>query len=107
MILPLPLFRLLQQLFVHGDYQRRGIGKALIEHGLNMIARSESSRASQGQETSTEGYKIGLTSSPQGQELYKRYGFRDVYWFNPKFDDVNEQGEWIKKDVRWPLMIKE
>ncbi|KAK9893672.1 hypothetical protein P389DRAFT_174479 [Cystobasidium minutum MCA 4210] len=98
---------LLQQLFVRDNYQRRGVGTALIEYGLKMIEEAENSQASEGQSTQTQGYKIGLTSSPQGQKLYNRYGFMDVYWFNPKFDDVDEQGEWIKRDVRWPLMIKE
>lgn len=93
----------LQQLFVHHDYQRRGVGTALIEHGLQMIEQSESRNTG---DTERPEYLIGLTGSPQGKALYERYGFKDVYWFNPKFEDVNEQGEWFKKDVKWPLMIK-
>lgn len=83
------------------------MGTALIEHGLAVIQDLESARAGERQDGQWPGYIIGLTSSPQGQELYKRYGFRDVYWFNPKFDDVDGEGQWVKKDVRWPLMMKE
>lgn len=49
---------------------------------------------------------VGLTSSPQGQVLYRRYGFEDVYWFRPKLQDLNEKGELVEKEVSWPLMIK-
>lgn len=99
------LSRLLQQLFIREDWQRRGIGKTLIEDGLSMIEQLESSRASD--HSSSKTYKVGLTSSPQGKALYERYGFKDVYWFNPIFDDIDEQGKEIVRDVRWPLMIKQ
>lgn len=49
---------------------------------------------------------IGLTSSPQGQALYRRYGFTDEYWFRPKLQDLNDKGELVDKEVSWPLMIK-
>lgn len=91
---------------MHPDYQRRGVGTALIEHGLKMIENSENRETSDTEVLHTTKHLIGLTSSPQGQALYKRYGFEDVYWFNPKFDDVNEKGEWISRDVRWPLMVR-
>ena len=84
-------------LFILPEYQRQGVGTALIQHGLAMI---------EDEGASTPNLIIGLTSSPQGQALYRRYGFEDVYWFRPKLQDLNEQGQLVDKEVSWPLMLK-
>jgi GNAT superfamily N-acetyltransferase len=95
--------RLLQQLFVLPSCQKRRVGTRLIEDGLRMIESTEQAKQVQ---DSFGKHKIGLTSSPQGQVLYERYGFKSVYWFNPHFRDKNEQGGWIERSARWPLMLK-
>lgn len=84
-------------LFIHPNHQRQGVGTALIEDGLAMI---DATRASYPKTI------VGLTSSPQGQALYRRYGFIDEYWFKPKLQDYNEQGDLVEQEVTWPLMVK-
>jgi GNAT superfamily N-acetyltransferase len=84
-------------LFIDPDHQRQGVGTALIKHGLVAIEETRST---------SPGLIVGLTSSPQGQVLYRRYGFEDVYWFRPKLQDLNEEGELVARGVSWPLMIK-
>lgn len=98
--------RFLQQLFVSDRYQRRGVGTRLLENGLELIKQVDLEKRSE-DTSDTLDYDIALTSSPQGKLLYERHGFKDVYWFNPHFDDIDEKGNEIKKDVRWPLMIQQ
>lgn len=100
------LNRFLQQLFILSDQQRRGIGTKLLEHGLELIKEEEASKQEESSTTQSE-YEVALTSSPQGKVLYERYGFKDVYWFNPHFDDIDEQGNTVQKDVKWPLMLRQ
>ena len=54
----------LRNLVVHPDYQRRGIGTSLLREGL------------------TEADRLGLQSvlgaSPEGEDLYKRFGYEAI-----------------------------
>lgn len=88
-----------------GDYQRIGIGTRLLERGLEMIEEVEA-KEQEGGSIASE-YEIALTSSPPGKVLYERYGFKDVYWFNPHFEDIDEKGNTIQRDIEWPLMVRQ
>lgn len=64
----------LRRLFILPEYQRKGIGKALMQWGL---AKADE-----------EGLLGWLVSSPEGYALYRRSGFEDrlVQHFPPHFD---------------------
>ena len=49
---------------VHPDYQRRGVGKLLMEWGLDVADR--------------EGLSCRLQATPQGRGLYSKCGFENV-----------------------------
>ena len=53
-------------LCVHPSYQRRGIGKTLMKHGL--------------QRAREEGVEVWLCASVMGQGLYEKCGFEGVGW---------------------------
>jgi len=94
----------LQNLFVAPAHQRRGVGTALMEHGFDRIEAAISEKDALDADSSRP--VIALTSSPEGQKLYTRYGFEAVYWFRPHVVDLNERGELAEKKVSWPLMVK-
>ena len=79
----------------------------MLEHGLEMILRDASDAAGCQDKTGEDPLLIGLTSSPQGVKLYERYGFRSVYWFSPDVMDLDAEGKLVKKDISWPLMLRE
>ena len=60
-----------QSLTVSPDWQKRGVGAALMEEVL--------SRAKQ------EAVPVGLEASPAGEKLYKKIGFRKLADFDPGF----------------------
>ena len=97
--------RFLSMLFINPAHQRQGVGTAMLEHGLNMILRDEG--LSSGDKEPSRPTTIGLTSSPQGVKLYERYNFQSVYLFRPDVVDLDAEGKLVKRDISWPLMIRE
>ena len=77
----------------------------MLEHGLDMILRDEGQ--SSGDKEPSRPTTIGLTSSPQGVKLYERYNFQSVYLFRPDVVDLDAEGKLVKRDISWPLMIRE
>jgi len=66
-----------QSLTVSPDWQKRGVGAALMEEVLN--------RAKQ------EAVPVGLEASPAGEKLYRKIGFRKLADFDPGFaQEVNK-----------------
>ena len=68
-------------LCVDEKYQRRGIGKRLLEWGAKTADR--------------EGVATGLVSSPAGSGLYKRCGYREAEKI--KYGPIEDWGM-----IRWP-----
>ena len=93
-------------LFIDSAHQRQGVGTAMLEHGLDMILYSDNDASAQDKH-GLDPISVGLTSSPQGVKLYERYGFRSVYTFTPDVVDFDAEGKLVKKDISWPLMIRE
>ncbi|EFR02113.1 hypothetical protein MGYG_05115 [Nannizzia gypsea CBS 118893] len=82
---------LLNLLAVHPDYQRRGIGGALLRHGLEEVKKS--------------GLPAWLESSRDGFPLYKAHGFEiveTVCWRMADYGGTEEDG-----DIKSWAMIKE
>jgi ribosomal protein S18 acetylase RimI-like enzyme len=63
-----------QSLTISPDWQRRGMGAALMEEVL--------SKAKQ------EAVPIGLEASPVGEKLYRKMGFRKLADFDPVFEEI-------------------
>lgn len=72
----------LHELFVHHDWQGRGIGKMLFEKGLEFLTRQGCSR-----------YGLWVGEANQAaQEMYRRYGF----------EPVGSVGVWVRMERREP-----
>merc|ERR1711939_541588 len=62
----------LSNLFTHPDYHRKGVGSALLSHGLRIADE--------------RGLFTFLEASPAGAPLYKRHSFQEVGHFDVELD---------------------
>lgn len=75
-------------LFTNPDYERQGVGSALIEWGC--------------QKADELGLKMFVESSPRGRAVYPRFGFVETKAFDLKWPEFEDMGP-----VVWHQMERE
>ena len=75
-------------LAVHRDHQRKGVGKVLVQWGL--------------EQAKVHGLPVSLDSAPSGVALYRHLGFREIDKIVVKAEDYD-----AKEDYELLVMVKE
>lgn len=93
----------LDNLMVAPEYQRKGVGKKLVQEGLQRVREENAERSKQGKVP----VPAALVASATGPHLYRHLGFKIVGWEDAAFLDVeavggsamvwDETGHWIKE----------
>ena len=91
----IPAYWHLQTLAVSPDYQRRGVGRCLLEWGLEMARE--------------EGVSVTVESSDVGRQLYAKNGFKVVDWLGLGVEEGWLSGAAMICDVerRWTREVVE
>ena len=91
----IPAYWHLETLAVSPEYQRRGVGRCLLEWGLDMARE--------------EGVSVTVESSDVGRQLYAKNGFKVVDWLGTGMEEVWFGGAAMVCDLerRWTREVVE
>ncbi|CDZ96455.1 GNAT domain [Phaffia rhodozyma] len=78
----------LELIYVHSDHQGQGVGKALLQWGID--------------QAESQGVPIYLEATEPGRPVYEKNGFRVVTWSSLPGKDGTEVGA-----VKWPCMVRD
>ncbi|KAF2140423.1 uncharacterized protein K452DRAFT_299766 [Aplosporella prunicola CBS 121167] len=81
---------LIEIMFVHPDYRRRGVGSLLMEWGVRM--------------TDELGLPGFVESTADGEGLYKKFGYETVGTLNFDLSIPNPSEEWKQLQEKYPAM---